>query len=92
MVNRVDDFIEEKARSDGQYAIAYALLRLARQFEWLTDADISGGPFGVVERYAEHMGQKVDSLCASFDGISGSLQGIGEIISDAVETITVKEN
>jgi hypothetical protein len=83
---------ESPARVVSLAAIAYALLRLARQFEWLTDADISGGPFGVVERYAEHMGQKVDSLCASFDGISGSLQGIGEIISDAVETITAKEN
>jgi hypothetical protein len=83
---------ESPARVVSLAAIAYALLRLARQFEWLTDADISGGPFGVVERYAEHMGQKVDSLCASFDGISGSLQGIGEIISDAVETINAKEN
>jgi hypothetical protein len=62
------DFIEEKARSDGSYAVAYALLQVAAAQEkaathlkYLGNGD-AATTMGAIESFGLHIGEKLDAL------------------------------
>lgn len=65
------DVIEEKARTDGIFAIAYALLRLANaQSDTATHLKYLGNgnastPMGAIEAFGAHIGEKLDALTAA---------------------------
>lgn len=69
----IDDVIEERARTDGSYAIAYALLKLteaqtraARSLERMGMNDASG-PMGAIEMVSYELKRIADHLGASDD-------------------------
>ena len=60
--------IEDKARTDAGYAIAFALMRLARAQEslalhvkYLGNGD-AATPMGAIEAFGAHLGEKIDLL------------------------------
>jgi hypothetical protein len=64
----IDDLIEDKARTDGEFAIAYALLRLAAaQQNAATHLKYLGNghaatSMGAIEAFGLHIGEKLDAL------------------------------
>lgn len=68
------DLIEDKARTDAGYAIAYALLksaeaqdRLAVWVKYLGNGD-AATQMGAIEAFSAHIGEKLDGLT---DAIAG---------------------
>lgn len=64
----IEDLIEEKARVDGGYAIAFALLKLARAQEnlavhvkYLGNGN-AATPMGAIEAFSVHLGEKLDAM------------------------------
>lgn len=79
----IEDLFEDAARGSGSacghYAIAFAILKLAKaqescavQLKYLGNGD-AATPMGAIEAFGEHMGNKIDSF--------------GAIIGEAVESI-----
>lgn len=67
----IDDIIEEKARTDSGYAIAYALLRIAEaqknvatHIKYLGNGNAMG-PMGAIEAFGLHIGEKIDNLASA---------------------------
>jgi hypothetical protein len=64
----LEDHIEEKARGDAGYAIAHALLKLARAQESLADHvkylgnGDAVGSMGAIEAFGLRIGEKLDAL------------------------------
>lgn len=54
----IERVIAERAEDDGQYAIAYALLKVANQLKWLGTGD-AAGPMGAIEFLAVRVGEKL---------------------------------
>jgi hypothetical protein len=70
------DAIEEKARTDGSFAIAYALLKLAKAQEdaaihlkYLGNGD-AATTMGAIEAFGMHIGEKLDSLTGAIGLLS----------------------
>lgn len=64
----LEQTIERKAKTNGEYAIAYALLKLADaqqstayQIRNLGNAD-AATPMGALEAFGLHIGEKLDAL------------------------------
>lgn len=65
------DVIEEKARTDGSFAIAYALLRVANaqadtatHLKYLGNGD-AATPMGAIEAFGAHIGEKLDAIAVA---------------------------
>lgn len=74
----IEDLIEEKARTDSGFAIAYALLVHARakekfdnQMLYLLFGDASG-PVGSIEAFGLHIGKKIDDIFIEIKKFSGA--------------------
>jgi hypothetical protein len=68
---RIDDVIEEKARTDSGYAIAYALLKVAEaqktvatHIKYLGVGD-AATTMGAIEFLSVHIGEKIDNLASA---------------------------
>lgn len=55
------DWQERADDGDGQFAIACALMAVARSIDRLGNAD-AATPMGAIESFGEHIGKKLDSL------------------------------
>lgn len=80
MVNR--DW-EEKAETEGTYAIACALMAVAGAIQRLGNAD-AASPMGGLEALGGHLGEKIERLAESFEYIAGALRDAGEEIGNAI--------
>ena len=64
----LEDLIEQKARTDSRYAIAHALMKLAKaQQETATHLKYLGNgnastQHGAIEAFGMHIGEKLDAL------------------------------
>jgi hypothetical protein len=79
MTKQLDEIIEEKANSDGLFAIAYAVLQLvdaqyatAKALNKLGVAEAST-PFGAIEAHSMSV-QKVADALADISGALGNIQ------------------
>jgi hypothetical protein len=82
----LEDHIEHRARTDGSYAIAFALLELARAQKDTAQAlerlgtNDAATPMGAIEMLASEVKRVADNI----DNVSGSLASIGvEMASQA---------
>ena len=77
----IEDLIEEKARADSGYAVAFALLRLADvqrrlvvEVNRLGNAD-AATPMGAIELLGKTVGEKMEMMGEGLDAIAAALQG-----------------
>lgn len=95
------DLIEDKARTDPGYAIAYALLKLAHaqescavQLKYLGNGD-ADTPMGAIEAFGHNIGAKLDTLTevlgdagADRDGTAAAaLYRIGDKLDKLTEAV-----
>jgi hypothetical protein len=72
-----DPIWDEKADSDGLYAIALAILALQRSIDRLGNAD-AATPMGALEAYGAHMGEKIDVLASAVQDIADTMRASKE--------------
>ena len=70
----IEDFIEERARAESGYAIAYALMKLAAaqrdlsvNVKYLGNGNAST-QMGAIEAFGLHIGDKMDAIADALSG------------------------
>lgn len=80
----IDSEFLNKGETDGQYAIAFALMQVARSIDRLGNGNAST-PMGAIEAYGMHIGEKIDEMTNAFNSIAEALGGIS-LSLDLIET------
>lgn len=65
-------FIRESARDDGQFAIAYALLKLATQVKYLGGGD-NASQMGAVEFLAVRVADELGEIASALTSVAGAI-------------------
>jgi site-specific recombinase len=85
----LEDIIQDRAQTDGHYAIAHGLLRVAHELEvWLArgveELSYLAANEGVSNEI-RHVANNVLDLDASFDQVSREIRRVGDILEEESE-------
>jgi hypothetical protein len=84
MMNDIEKTIEDNAETDGSYAIAYALLRVAYQLRWLG----TGGEDTSMTEAIEFVGRQIDSVSDAINGLHEAVRSDHPLQGETLGGIT----